>query len=146
MLEQINLHSMISLLQKICLECDYYQSDGCKPSACMVGFALRSLQFTNQKGILDIPGAVKHIPRNDLKHYFVENIIPSLAETCRQCRECRDNHSPDCVIALTRSCLENTVPEENIPYPGSVFLYLTMIKKQNPDIAQLLAKELVKGT
>lgn len=142
-LEQVNLNKMIDLLQKICLECDHYQTDSCKPSTCMVGFSLRSLHFANKKGILDIPGAVKHIPGSDLKYYFAENIIPVLAETCRQCRECRDNHSPDCVIALTRSCLESTVLEENIPYPGSVFLYLTMVKKQNPRISVMLAEELV---
>ncbi|TYO97955.1 hypothetical protein [Desulfallas thermosapovorans] len=141
----VDIDAMISPLQKICADCDLYQTDQCRPAACMVGFALRSLQFAKQKGILDIPGALNHIPGTDLKHYFVENIIPALAETCRQCRECQDNHSPDCVIALTRTCLENTILEENIPYPGSIFMYLTLLKKQDPDVAKMLAGELQKG-
>ncbi|WP_313885418.1 hypothetical protein [Desulfallas sp. Bu1-1] len=140
--DQVDLGAMITPLQKICAECDRYQTGECKPPACLVGFALRSLQFAKKKGIMDIPGAASHIPHTDLKHYFVENIVPALAETCRQCRECRDNHSPDCVIALARTCLENAVLEKNIPYPGSVFMYLAMVKKQNPAVAELLAKEL----
>lgn len=138
----VSLEAMITPLQKICNECDLYNTTECKPAACIVGFALRSLQFARQKGILDIPGAAKHIPRSDMKHYFVGNIIPALAETCRQCRECRDNHSPNCVIALTRTCLENAILPENIAYPGSIFMYLAALKKQDQEIVKLLADEL----
>ncbi|WP_092483211.1 hypothetical protein [Desulfoscipio geothermicus] len=138
----VDLEAMIKPLQNICNECDYNGTDDCKPAACMAGFALRSLQFAKQKGILDIPGAVQHIPQSDMKHYFAENIIPALGETCRQCKECQDNHSPDCVIALARTCLENTILEENIHYPGSVFMYLAALRKQDQDIAQMLAAEL----
>ena len=138
----VNLEAMMILLQKICSECDLYQTQECKPATCIVGFALRSLQFARQKGILDIPGAARHIPRSDMKHYFVGNIIPALGETCRQCRECRDNHSPDCVIALTRTCLENAILPENISYPGSIFMYLAALKQQDPEVAKMLADEL----
>lgn len=138
----VNLDAMITPLQKICTDCDLYHTAECKPAACIVGFALRSLQFAKQKGILDIPGAAKHIPKSDMKHYFVGNIIPALGETCRQCRECRDNHSPDCVIALTRTCLENAILPENIPYPGSIFMYLAALKKQDQEIAAMLADSL----
>ncbi|AGK99796.1 hypothetical protein [Desulfoscipio gibsoniae] len=138
----VDLDAMILPLRKICIECDHFQSGDCKPAACMVGFALRSLQFARQKGILDIPGARKHITQSDMKHYFVENIVPALAQTCLQCRECRDNHSSDCVISLARTCLENTILEKNIEYPGNVFMYLAMVKEQDPEIARMLAKEM----
>lgn len=138
----VDLDAMLKPLQNICIECDHFHSGDCKPATCMIGFASRSLKFALQKGILDIPGASGHIPRSDMKHYFVENIIPALAETCLQCRECRDSHSPDCVISVTRFCLENTILEKNIEYPGSLFMYLAMVKEQDPEIAQILAGEI----
>ncbi len=138
----VDMESMIKPLQTICTDCDLYQSSECKPAACMIGFALRTLEFAKQKGILDIPGAMNHIPKSDMKHYFVENIIPALAETCLQCKECRDNHSPDCVIALARTCLERTILENNIDYPGNVFMYLAKVKEQDRNIASMLAEEL----
>lgn len=140
----IDLEAMIKLLQKICSACDLFQSHECKPATCMVGFAARSLKFARQKGIFDIPGAMRHIPQSDMKHYFVEDIVPALAETNLQCRECRDNHSQDCVIALARTCLENTVLEKNIEFPGHMFMYLAMVKEQNQELAKLLAEEIQK--
>jgi len=143
--EYVDLTAMITPLQKICAECDRNNTGECKPAACTLGFALRSLQFAHKKGILDIPGAANHIPKTDLKTYYVDTIVPALVETCRQCRECRDNHSPDCVISLTRTCLESVLLEDAIDYPGSVFLYLALIKKQDQELAEKVASELKKG-
>jgi hypothetical protein len=109
-----------------------------------VGFARRVLRYAAPKGLLDVPGASGLIPRGDFKHYYAEALVPALAETCRQCKECRDNHSPDCVVALVRSSVEYTVLSDNIAYPGSVFMYLAGIKEQNPELAGLLAGELSK--
>ncbi len=140
----VDLEAMIKPLQRICMECDHFESGDCKPATCIIGFASRSLKFSLQKGILDIPGSGGHIPQSDMKPYFVDNIVPALAETCLQCRECRDNHNPDCVISLTRTCLENTILEKNIEYPGNVFMYLAMVKEQDSGIAKMLAEEMQK--
>lgn len=114
-------------------------------STCLVGFGKKALRFSIQKGLLDISGAKKMIPTGDFKAYYPEMVAPGLAETCRQCRQCQDNHSPDCVIALARTCLEYTTLSGEIDYPGSVFLYLARVKEQNPQLSALIAAELKKN-
>ncbi|MFZ5633156.1 MAG: hypothetical protein ACOY40_09950 [Bacillota bacterium] len=140
----IELEKMTVPLEKICSHCDYQNTPDCKESACLVGFARKVLAYAIQKGLLDIPGAHSLIPSGDFKPYYPETVAPALAETCHQCKECRDNHNPDCVVALVRSSTENTVLSENINYPGSVFMYLAMVKEQHPELAALLAEELKK--
>lgn len=140
----VDLDKIVGPLEKICSQCDYYDTPDCKESACLVGYARKVAAYARQKGLLDIPGAHSLIPKGDFKPYYPEAVAPVLVETCRQCKECRDNHNPDCVVALVRSSMENTVLSENIKYPGSVFMYLAMVKEQHPELAALLAEGLKK--
>lgn len=141
-LNEIDLQSIYKHLEKLCGNCDKIKSPECRESACLIGFAKRALRFSMEKGTLDIPGANKLIPTQDLKTYYPETVAPGLAETCRQCRQCQDNHSPDCVIALTRTCLEYTALSQEIDYPGSVFQYLVKVKEQNKTLSELIAAAL----
>lgn len=143
--DEINPAVLQAMLQKICQGCDLLNSPDCKESSCLVGFSKKVLNFASQKGMLDIPGAAGLIPASDFKPYYPETVAPVLAETCRQCKECRDNHSPDCVVALVRTAIEHTVLPEAIPYPGSVFMYLAAIKAQDGNLAALLAGALKRG-
>jgi len=138
-LNEIDLQSIYKHLEKLCANCDKIKSPACKESACLIGFSKRALRFSMEKGVLDIPGANKLIPTRDLKTYYPETVAPGLAETCRQCRQCQDNHSPNCVIALTRTCLEYTTLSQEIDYPGSVFQYLIKVKEQNKTLSELIA-------
>jgi len=143
----VNLGALAEALEKkICASCDYLDTAECHPERCMVGFARKVLAFVLPKGVLDVPGASQLIPAEDFKVYAAEDVAAALAETLRQCRECRDNHSPDCVIALTRACLEHALTGQRIDYPGSVFLYLARLREQDPRLAELVARELRHGT
>ena len=93
---------------------------------------------------MDIPGASKLIPQNDLKPYYSDAISKTIAESCKLCKECRDNHSPDCVISLVRTSLEHAVLQEQIDYPGSVFMYLAKVKQQSEEISTQIAGHLRK--
>lgn len=141
-LNEVDLQGMYKHLGKLCQDCDKFNTPDCKESVCLIGFAKRALRFSMQKGILDIPGAKKLIPVHDVKTYYPETVAPGLAETCRQCRQCSDNHSPNCVIALTRTCLEYTTLSQEIDYPGSVFQYLIKVKEQNQTLSEMIAGEL----
>lgn len=140
----VDLAALERPLERICQNCD--QQGACRKDKCLAGFARQVLKYARLKGALDVPGARSLIPLDDFKPYGQDLVAAGLAETLRQCRECRDNHSPDCVIALVRTCLESTVLPENIDYPGSVFLYLVRVKEQSPELAALLAREVKKGS
>jgi hypothetical protein len=142
---KVDFQAIYQHFEKLCSQCDILNTPQCKESTCLVGFGKRTLRFAIKKGLLDIPGAKKMIPTEDMKVYYPETVAPGLVETCRQCRQCRDNHSPDCVIALARTCLEYTALSSEIDYPGSVFMYLAKVKEQNPQLSALIAAELKKS-
>nr|WP_238446394.1 hypothetical protein [Desulforamulus ruminis] len=140
----MNFETLMKMLNDFCQNCDTLSAGQCKESTCLVGFAKKVLHFADQKGVLDIPGASKLIPQNDLKPYYSDAISKTIAESCKLCKECRDNHSPDCVISLVRTSLEHAVLQEQIDYPGSVFMYLAKVKQQSEEISTQIAGHLRK--
>jgi hypothetical protein len=142
--DEISTAALQAPLDKICRDCDLLNTPECRESGCLVGFSKKVLLFASQKGILDMPGASGLMPSGDFKPYYPEAVAPVLAETCRQCKECRDNHSPDCVVALVRTAMEQTVLSEAVPYAGSVFMYLAAIKSLDANLAAMLAEALKK--
>jgi len=79
-----------------------------------------------------------YIPKADMKYYREDLIANSIAEVCKLCNECRENHNEQCVISLCRHSLENTVLKENLVYPGNVLMYLIGVSKQNPAFAEMI--------
>ncbi|WP_003541784.1 hypothetical protein [Desulfotomaculum nigrificans] len=140
----VNLQQLAKLLSDFCQDCDELASGQCKEATCLIGFAKKVIKFADQKGVLDIPGASKLIPTKDFKPYYQDAVAKAIAESCKQCKECRDNHSPDCVISLVRTALEHAVLQEQIDYPGSVFMYLAKVKQQNSEISEQIASHLRK--
>lgn len=140
--DEISLHNLGLLLSNFCTDCDDNAMKQCKEATCLVGFAKKVVRFSTEKGVLDIPGASKLIPTGDFKPYYQESVSKAIAESCKQCKECRDNHSPDCVISLVRTSLEHAVLQEQVNYPGSVFMYLAKVKQQNSELSSQIANYL----
>lgn len=141
---RFELDKLRRILDDLCRQCDFYETDQCNQSQCLAGFTRKVTLFADQKNVLDIPGGHKLMPQSDFKPYYRDLVAVGLAETCRQCRECRDNHNNDCVISLARHALENMVLKENVPYPGSVFMYLAAVKKQDAALSDAIAANLKK--
>ncbi|MEW6063703.1 hypothetical protein P378_13885 [Desulforamulus profundi] len=139
-----NFQNLSATLNEFCRDCDINAAGQCKEAACLVGFSKKVIKFAEQKGVLDIPGAGSLIPKNDFKHYYQEQVSKTIAESCKLCKECRDNHSPDCVISLVRTALESAVLQEQIDYPGSTFMYLAKVKQQNDELSYQIAYHLRK--
>lgn len=138
----IDYDKLLGELEKCCESCDLYGSDRCIESGCLVGFAKKSVKYGKIKNSLSIPGAENLIPGEDFKVYDKEGVSGAIAETCRQCRQCWDNHTEDCIIALVRKCLELTTLEDNIVYPGSVVAYIMELKKRDQNLADMVHKKL----
>lgn len=135
MAQEIDFSQIEKDLEACCQECDLNASDSCEGSKCLVGFAKKIVKFSKVNGSLSIAGGNTLIPSTDFKIYNTQPIAKNLADTCKQCKNCRENHSDDCVIALIRKSLENTMLKENIDYPGSVLMYLMQVSKQNSELA-----------
>ncbi|MDD4587913.1 MAG: hypothetical protein PHC60_05975 [Heliobacteriaceae bacterium] len=122
-------------LTEICANCDLAESAGCRSRRCLTGFARTVVDYYQVKGALNIPGAEGVIPKNDLKVYDKDLVAVPIAETCKLCKQCRDNHTDDCVIALVRSSLEIAFWGESLTYPGNILEYVTLVRERDPELA-----------
>lgn len=119
-------------LKEICEECKFYGSNQCVPSKCSIGFASNAIKTAKLNGQLAIADGTKLIPRNDMKVYDENAVAKSIAGVCKLCKNCRENHSEDCIISLSRRSLESTRLSEEVDYPGNVLMYLVNVAKENP--------------
>lgn len=122
-------------LKNLCEECPNLNTDGCEKSQCLVGFTENLFRFSEKNGAHILKNGDSLIPQLDVRNYSEELIADSIAEVCNLCAECRENHSEECVISLARRSLEIAVLSENVPYHGSVLMYLMDVSKQNPQFA-----------
>lgn len=136
-----NLKTLDKLLGDICDKCDQ-NARNCNKATCLAGFARRAVSFAANKKSPVIPGASGHIPLADFKPYYTDDVMPAVTETCLRCKECRENHTDDCIIALVRHCLELALLGEQLPYPGSLFQYLVRLKERDPNTAAALTRAL----
>lgn len=125
-------------IQQICNECPNLNTNECQKSKCNVGFAYNTINYANEKSVIRIEDGENLIPTQDMKYYKDELIAKSIAEVCKLCKDCRENHSEQCIVSLCRRSLENTVLKENTPYPGNVLMYLMRVSIQNPTFAELI--------
>lgn len=140
--QEVSFEKLEKELEHSCQECDLNERGDCEGNKCLIGFAKKIVKFSKVNGALSISGGSTLIPTGDFKIYNTETIAQTLASTCKQCKNCRENHSDDCVVSLIRKSLENTVLKENVLYPGSVLMYLMQVAKQNQDLAQKIKESL----
>lgn len=131
----IDFNGIKNILKDICSTCNLEGSSECIKSRCLAGFSSIVVEFYQNKGKLNIPGAETLVPGDDFKVYDRDLIASSIGETCRLCRQCRDNHSDDCVISLIRNSMETAFWGEIIPYPGNIIEYLQLIKERDMELA-----------
>lgn len=123
-------------LNNICNECSFHNTEDCVKNKCYIGFSEKVIRYAQENSVVSIADGEKLIPHNDMKYYKEELIAESIAEVCKLCKQCRENHSEQCIISLSRCSLENAILKENTPYPGSVLMYLMEVSKQNPGFAE----------
>jgi hypothetical protein len=125
-------------LQDICSSCNQENTAGCIKSMCLIGFSRRVIDFYQAKGNLNISGAETLVPTSDFKVYEKELLTASISETCKLCRQCRDNHANDCIISLVRNCMEYALWGESISYPGNIIEYLGLVRNKDSETAAFI--------
>jgi len=130
-------------LKEICEECNYYETNQCVKSTCNVGFALNAIKNANMNGQIAIKDGTKLIPITDMKFYEKNAIAKGIASVCRLCKDCRENHSENCIVSLCRRSLESTYLKEKVEYPGNVLMYLVNVEKQDSSFANKIKTEYI---
>lgn len=136
-----HLSSLENDMKDLCSDCHHEGTEKCNYRACNIGFAKYVVENIKEKAIKVIQDGENLIPKNDLKYYDEKIIASGIANICKLCKDCNENHSEDCVVALTRRSLEYTQLKDRIAYPGNVLMYLMNVAKQKPEFAEVIKKE-----
>ena len=131
-------------IEEICNECSHRASERCNFRRCNIGFADYVIKNIKDNQTYSIDDGENLIPKDDFKYYDEKVISKGIANICRLCKECNENHSENCVIALTRRTLEYTQLKDKIAYPGSIIPYLMNVAKQKPELAELIKEEYMR--
>jgi hypothetical protein len=138
------LNNLENNFKEICNECWHKGSEKCNYRKCNIGFADYVVKNIKNNSTYSIADGESLIPKDDFKYYDEKVIARGIANICRLCKECNENHNENCVIALTRRTLEYTQLKDKIAYPGNVILYLMNISEQRPELAELIKQEYMK--
>lgn len=122
----------------ICGDCSYINTDKCSSRKCNVGFSKEVINYAKNNSAKILTDGDKLIPKNDLKYYKEDLIADGIAQICKLCKECRENHSEQCIISLCRRSLENTILKDNAVYPGNILMYIMEVSKQNQTFAGMI--------
>lgn len=134
----LDFMSLTHSLNEICSICSQEGETSCVKSKCLNGFSRIVIDFYKAKGVLNISGAETLIPTSDFKTYDKDLLTMVIAETCKLCRQCRDNHADNCVISLVRNSMEYAFWGESISYPGNIIEYLEMVRDKNAEVAAFI--------
>jgi len=140
----LNFDEVKNCVAKVCSECDYLNTDKCNKKKCNIGFSEEIIKLAEENEVMQVENGNKLVPTEDMKYYREELIADGIAEVCKLCNECRENHSEHCVISICRHSLENTILKENMIYPGSVLMYIMGVAKQNPEFADMIRSSYTK--
>lgn len=133
-------------LKEICEECNRYETNQCIKSTCNIGFSLNAIKEANTNGVKAIKDGTKLIPTTDMKFYEENAIATGIASVCRLCKDCRENHSENCIVSLCRRSLESTHLKEGVEYPGNVLMYIVNVAKQDSSFADKIKTEYIQSS
>ncbi|MHC1685116.1 MAG: hypothetical protein AB6733_19640 [Clostridiaceae bacterium] len=128
-------------VNEICNHCSHSGTEKCNYRKCNIGFAKYVSNNIKDDAKKSIDDGESLIPKDDFKYYDEKVIAKGIASICRLCKECNENHTENCVVALLRRTLEYTQLKDKIEYPGNILLYLMNVAKQKPELAELIKHE-----
>lgn len=138
------LNNLDNHVKEYCDECSHKGSEKCNYRKCNIRFVEYVAKNIKKNSTYAIEDGENLIPKDDFKYYDEKIIAKGIANICRLCKECNENHSENCVIALMRRSLEYTQLKDKIEYPGNIILYLMNIAKQKSEFAELIKEEYVR--
>ena len=105
----------------------------CSESNCIIGYAKQCISNFKQHPQKDVPDGTDQIPLTDFKIFDEEELETAIAHILRECKDCKQDHTDNCIINVIRNCYEVGLFGDIQPYEGSTRQYLIHIKSDFPD-------------
>ena len=90
----------------------------------------------------EVAQGMAHIPTMDFKVFDEVELETAIAHILKECKDCKEDHTEDCIINVIRSCYEVGLLGDVQPYEGSALQYLMYIKENFPDKSLQIADSL----
>lgn len=124
-------------LERCCLENTICEQ--CAEEACTIGFAKQCIRDYMKEPKKEVPGGTDKIPVTDFKVFDETELETAIAHILKECKDCKEDHTENCIINVIRNCYEVGLFGNVHPYDGSALQYVMYLKSEFPEKAALIA-------
>lgn len=111
----------------------------CQGEACTIGFAKQCIENYRKEPKKEVPDGMEHIPVSDFKVFEEEELEIAIAHILKECKDCKEDHTENCIINIIRNCYEVGLFGDLHPYEGSALQYLMYLQANFPEKAVRIA-------
>lgn len=111
----------------------------CQKTACTIGYAKQCIQNYQKEPKKEVPEGTEHIPTMDFKVFDETELETAIAHILKECKDCKEDHTENCIINVIRNCYEVGLLGDVHPYEGSVLQYLVYLKSDFPEKSNHIA-------
>ncbi len=111
----------------------------CKEEACTIGFAKQCISDYMKEPKKEVPGGTDKIPITDFKVFDEIELETAIAHILKECKDCKEDHTENCIINVIRNCYEVGLFGNAHPYEGSALQYLMYLKSEFPEKSSRIA-------
>ena len=107
----------------------------CQGTDCTIGFAKQCMKNYQKEPKKEVPNGKDNIPLLDFKVFDELELKTAIAHILKECKDCKEDHTEDCIINVIRNCYEIGLFGDLHPYEGSALQYLMYLQANFPDKA-----------
>ncbi len=111
----------------------------CQGEACTIGFAKQCIENYRKEPKKEVPDGMERIPVSDFKVFEEEDLEIAIAHILKECKDCKEDHTENCIINVIRNCYEVGLFGDLHPYEGSALQYLMYLQSSFPEKARKIA-------
>lgn len=111
----------------------------CKKEACTIGFAKQCIREYMKEPKKEVSGDTGNIPITDFKLFDETELETAIAHILKECKDCKEDHTENCIINVIRNCYEVGLFGNAHPYEGSALQYLMFLKSEFPEKSSRIA-------
>lgn len=112
----------------------------CQNEACTIGFAKQCILNYQKAPQKEVPDGTDRVPTMDFKVFDETELETAIAHILKECKDCKEDHTENCIINIIRNCYEVGLLGDAHPYEGSALQYLMYLKSSFPDKAARIAE------
>lgn len=112
----------------------------CRGNACIIGYAKQCISDYKKAPKKEVPDGTSKIPTMDLRSFNEIEVETAIAHILKECKDCKEDHTENCIINVIRNCYEVSLLGDLQPYEGSSLQYLMYLKDHFPEQSAYIAE------